>query len=115
MRAGRWVAAIAASLLLFLTPTAASANQEVSGTVTAYCDQGVTASGEWTEWGTAAGAYWIPLGSLVWVQGYGTVLITDRGQPGLFTIDLSMPGSCWQAEQWGRKYWVPIYVERWGW
>jgi|GEM_PF-5529834 3D (Asp-Asp-Asp) domain-containing protein len=84
------------------------------GSVTAYCDQGVTASGAWTRWGTAAGAGWLPLGSLVWVPGYGTVLITDRGQPGLFIVDIAAPGACGWAWQWGRQ-WLPVSVERWGW
>jgi hypothetical protein len=82
--------------------------------VSAYCLTGPTASGRWTAWGTAAGAAWLPLGSLVWVDGYGEVLIDDRGQPGLFDLDLAMPGDCTDAWRWGRQ-WRRVWVMRFGW
>lgn len=86
-----------------------------NGNVSAYCEQGVTADGSWTYWGEAAAASWVPFGSLVWIQGYGTVVIEDRGQPGLFTFDLAMPGGCQAAREWGR-HWDNYYVIlRWGW
>lgn len=77
--------------------------QGYTGVVTEYCDSGIAASGRWTMPGTAAASYDIPLGSLVYVNGYGTVLIDDRGRAGLFTIDI-YNRSCYAARQWGREY-----------
>lgn len=92
----------------------ASVNDYQMVTISAYCDEGIMADGNWTAWGDAAGAYWLPIGSLVYVQGYGTVVIQDRGQAGLFTIDLSMPGDCHAAVWFGREH-RSIRVIRWGW
>ena len=109
----RTLAALLLTLAL-LPATPAGAHGGYLANVSAYCDQGWTASGRWTAWGTAAGASWLPLGSIVAVSSYGDVLVTDRGVPGLFDLDLSMPGDCGAAWNWGRR-WLPITVLRWGW
>lgn len=107
--------ASAALALTLLRPAPAHADgQTFWGVTTAYCLTGTTASGRWTAWGTAAGAAWLPLGSLVAVEGAGTLLIDDRGAPGLFDIDIAAPGACDWALRWGRQ-WRRIQVLRWGW
>jgi len=98
--------ALAATLLW---PTVARADD---GRITAYCDRGTMADGNWTHWGAAGGAYWLPFGSLVWVEGWGLVTVEDRGSAP-YTLDLWMP-SCAAAWAWGVQY--PRYtVLRWGW
>jgi 3D (Asp-Asp-Asp) domain-containing protein len=68
---------------------------------TAYCSAGLTAAGTWTGWGTAASD--LPLGTELYVPGYGKATVLDRGGgigPG--RLDLYMP-NCTEAEQWGRR------------
>lgn len=83
------------------------------GNVSSYCDRGITASGLYTRAGTAGGDYWLPLGSVVEVAGFGYVTVDDRGVPGIADIDLWSPSCTWSL-RWGRRY-VPITVWRWGW
>jgi len=83
-----------------------------TGVVTAYCDYGYMASGNWTHVGAAAGAWWLPLGSIVRVEGWGDVIVEDRGSAS-YTLDLWVP-TCDQALQRGRRY-PRIEVLRWGW
>lgn len=109
------IAAICLTLLLALLPGQSSAQGDIVwGSVSAYCITGTTASGAYTHWGGAAGASWLPFGSLVYIPGWGVVTILDRGQPGLFLVDIAAPGDCVWARQWGRQ-WLPISILRWGW
>lgn len=110
----RALASAALALTLLRPATARADGYSFTGLTTAYCQTGYTASGRWTAWGTAAGAEWIPLGSVVLVENYGRLLITDRGRPGLFSIDIAAPGACAWALRWGRQ-WRRIQVLRWGW
>jgi len=46
--------------------------------VTSYCDHGTTASGRQAGPGQCAGPRWVPLGTVVWIEGYGRAVVTDR-------------------------------------
>ena len=105
--------AVVAVSLLGTVATSDGPPTQYFGTVSAYCDRGVMSDGQQTHAGVAAGASWIPLGSVVAVDGWGSVVIEDRGRPGLFSVDLWMP-TCWQAWQWGRRF-VPYQILRYGW
>jgi len=96
-------------LVGLLMPTPVRADD---GSVSQYCDVGVMADGNWTHPGAAGGAWWLPFGSLVWLEGIGTVIIEDRGSYP-YLVDIWEP-SCTHAWQFGRQYprWV---VVRWGW
>ena len=83
------------------------------GNVSSYCDVGITASGLHTQRGDAGGDYWLPLGTLVEVESYGTVRITDRGRPRIADVDIWSPSCSWSI-WWGRRY-VRLTIERWGW
>ncbi len=102
--------AILAALALLL-PTARPALAD-DGRITAFCDHGYMADGNWTHLGAAGGAWWLPLGSIVRVEGWGDVIVEDRGSAP-YTLDLWVP-RCDQAWDWGVRY--PAYtVLRWGW
>jgi 3D (Asp-Asp-Asp) domain-containing protein len=103
---------LSAAALLALGSLPAEA--DTYGSVSAYCETGTTANGDFTHWGEAAGASWLPFGSRVTVPGFGTVTIEDRGVPGLFLVDLAMPNDCYDAIQWGRR-WLQVTVQRLGW
>lgn len=92
--------------------SADSAQFRHNAVVTEYCDYGTTASGYLTHIGEAAGAYWLPMGSIVSIAGVGQFIIEDRGQP-IFDVDIYTP-RCIDALYFGRQY-VTIYVLRWGW
>ena len=82
--------------------------------VTAYCDAGRMADGNWVHQGAAAGGWDLPFGSLVEVSGMGVFMVEDRGSavdPG--HIDVWM-GSCGDALYFGRE-WHTVRVQRYGW
>lgn len=113
MRVLRTAALVAALLVGAVAPAQASETYWTTGDVTQYCSAGYMADGNYTYEGAAAGAYWIPIGSLVYVPGHGTVTIEDRGQPGLFVVDI-FTWDCSEAWDWGRQY-QDVQVLRWGW
>jgi 3D (Asp-Asp-Asp) domain-containing protein len=83
-------------------------------TITAYCDSGQMADGNWVHPGAVAGGWNLPFGSLVEISGMGVYMVEDRGsalQPG--HLDVWM-GSCNQAIYFGRE-WRSVRVERYGW
>lgn len=68
---------------------------------TAYCRTGLTAAGTWTHRGTAASE--LRFGTQLYVPGYGTATVLDRGGAiGPRRLDLYM-ASCAAAQQWGRR------------
>lgn len=81
--------------------------------VTSYCDTGYTADGSWTYSGEAAANYSIPFGSRLWVPGWGSVTVEDRGALWANGVDLYNP-NCRQDIIWGREI-LDVEVERWGW
>jgi 3D (Asp-Asp-Asp) domain-containing protein len=94
------------------TPTApdgSAAKQVINGTATSYCLTGTTATG--TQAGPGAIAVdptVIPLGSHLYVTGYGYGYAVDTGSAIKGTlIDVWYP--CAQAIQWGRRP-VTIYI-----
>ena len=75
--------------------------------VTAYCLTGVTASGAWTRPGTMAAT--LPFGTRLYVPGYGSGTVQDRGGAiGPGHVDLYM-ASCSAALQWGAQV-IPIEI-----
>ena len=75
--------------------------------VTAYCLTGLTASGAWTRPGTMAAT--LPFGTRLYVPGYGSGIVQDRGGAiGPGHVDLYM-ASCSAALQWGARV-IPIEV-----
>jgi 3D (Asp-Asp-Asp) domain-containing protein len=76
---------------------------------TAYCQNGRTASGAWTHPGVIAAT--LPFGTHIWVPGYGTGVVADRGAAvGPGQLDLFMP-DCNRAIQWGRRV-VKVHIRR---
>lgn len=74
--------------------------------VTAYCDQGVTASGAYTAIGQCAAPEDIPFGSLVYVEELGrTFVVTDRTARRFRknTVDIFIPSRD-ACIEFGRKY-----------
>lgn len=70
---------------------------------TAYCDHGTTADGTHTAWGVIAAGPSYAFGTSMYVPGYGSAVVHDRGgavSDGV--IDLWMP-TCGEAIQWGRR------------
>ena len=83
-------------------------------TITAYCDSGQMADGNWVHNGAVAGGWNLPFGSLVEISGMGVFMVEDRGsavQPG--HLDVWM-GSCNSATYFGRE-WRSVRVQRYGW
>jgi 3D (Asp-Asp-Asp) domain-containing protein len=114
----RWRALLAG--LVLLTPflhgsqVQAEAAPDQGMLITAYCDAGRMADGNWVHQGAAAGGWDLPFGSLVEVSGLGVFMVEDRGsavQPG--HIDVWM-GSCGDAMYFGRE-WRAVRVQRYGW
>lgn len=60
------------------------------------------ASGRWTYVGAAAAERDIPFGTRLLVAGIGYLTVEDRGQSGLFAVDVFVP-SCRAAYQVGRS------------
>lgn len=85
------------------TPTTfgPAAKRSWVGVVTAYCSAGRMADGTWTHPGAAAAEYDVPMHSRLRVAGVGDLVVEDRGQPGLFAVDVFIP-SCRAAIIFGR-------------
>ncbi|HEY8745784.1 MAG TPA: 3D domain-containing protein [Chloroflexota bacterium] len=82
--------------------------------VTAYCDAGQMADGNWVHPGAVAGGWDLPFGSLVEISGMGVFMVEDRGSavhPG--HLDVWM-GSCGSANYFGRES-RSVRVQRYGW
>jgi 3D (Asp-Asp-Asp) domain-containing protein len=81
--------------------------------VVAYCGEGTTASGLPVGWGiVAVDPAVIPLGTKLYVPGYGNGVAADTGSAikGMI-IDVWFP-TCAQARAWGRKrLTVTVYWE----
>jgi 3D (Asp-Asp-Asp) domain-containing protein len=75
---------------------------EFYGSVSAYCSRGIMASGKRTYVGAAAAKYDIPMHAHIWVAGVGNLEVEDRGQPGLFAVDVFM-STCKEAIFFGRS------------
>lgn len=72
--------------------------------VYAYCLQGVTASGEYTQPGTVAAPRNVPFGTIMYVPGYGYATVRDRmGARHPYDLDIWFE-SCWDARQWGVRW-----------
>lgn len=75
-------------------------------TVTGYCPTGSrNAAGQWPTVGTAAGNAW-PLGTHLYVQSVGVVVVQDRSAPGATDVDLFLgddAGCAQRAAAWGRR------------
>lgn len=82
--------------------TEAAVRYEFYGSVSAYCDWGIMASGKTTFVGAAAAEYDIPMHSRIWIAGIGNLEVEDRGQPGLFAVDVFM-STCKEAISYGRS------------
>jgi|GEM_PF-4636162 len=79
--------------------------------MSAYCTDGITASGIAPRPGVVAAGYQYPFGTPIYLVGYGQVIVEDRGGAIYGNrLDLWMP-SCFQAELWGVRYLVG-YVGR---
>lgn len=104
-----------ALVLPFLHVGAAHADAAWQGmTITAYCDTGPMADGNWTHYGAVAGGWNLPFGSLVEISGMGVYMVEDRGSAvGPGHLDVWM-GSCGGADYFGRQ-WRSVRVDRWGW
>lgn len=95
----------ALALALFAATSTPPAAQAEAGTfrITAYCQSGVTRSGEWTRPGVVAvDQNVIPLYSSVWIEGWDepfTALDTGGGVRGNH-VDIYMT-SCRDAINWG--------------
>ena len=88
-------------------PSRSSAGAWSTYLVTAYCLTGVTASGAWTHPGTMAAT--LPFGTRLYVPGYGSGTVQDRGGAiGPGHVDLYM-ASCGAALQWGARV-MPIKI-----
>jgi 3D (Asp-Asp-Asp) domain-containing protein len=75
--------------------------------VTAYCDHGLTASGSRTKPGSMAAT--LPFGTRLYVPGYGSGVVVDRGGAvGPGHVDLWMT-SCSAALTWGAQV-IPIEI-----
>jgi len=88
--------------------TAKSSRRVVRRTcrVTAYCDNGITASGVWSGVGQCAAPSSIPLGSTVYVPALGRrFVVTDRTHRRFRhnTVDIFIPSE-YQCLKFGRKY-----------
>lgn len=59
---------------------------------------GITASGNQAEFGTSAGCNNLPLGTIIYIEGYGTYRIDDRGGMSTNHIDIAAPSHdvCYQ-------------------
>ena len=83
---------------------------------TAYCGDGITATGTVPVYNPggrstiAVDPRVIPLGSLVYVEGYGEAIAADTGGVILGNIIDVFVDSEGQAMSWGRKYNVPVYI-----
>ena len=83
---------------------------------TAYCGDGITATGTvpvYNPGGTSTIAVdprVIPLGSKVYVEGYGEAIAADTGGVIIGNIVDVFVDSYDQAISWGRKYDVPVYI-----
>ena len=83
-------------------------------TITAFCDSGQMADGNYVHPGAVAGGWNLPFGSLVEISGMGVFVVEDRGSavhPG--HLDVWMP-SCGNANYFGRE-WRSVRVQRYGW
>lgn len=83
-------------------------------TITAFCDSGQMADGNWVHNGAVAAGWDLPFGSLVEIAGMGVYIVEDRGgavHPG--HLDVWM-GSCGYADYFGRQ-WRSVRVQRYGW
>lgn len=91
-------------VLLAIATTAASGGVPLRFTVTAYCLRGTTASGDHVHVGSVAvDPRVIPLGSPLWIEGYGQGVADDTGGAIVgHHVDVWM-SSCAAARQWGRK------------
>lgn len=111
-----WCGMALALLLPFLEVPAARADGAPWTTmaITAFCDNGPMADGNWVHDGAIAAGWDIPFGSLVEIDGLGVFVVEDRGSailPG--RIDVWLP-SCGAAIDFGRQ-WRAARVQRWGW
>lgn len=118
MRAGYWrLAALALALVLpfFQLGTAhADGAPWQQMTLTAFCDSGYMADGDYVHNGAIAAGWNVPFGSLVEIDGLGVFVVEDRGSaivPG--RIDVWMP-SCGSADYFGRQV-RAVRIQRWGW
>ncbi len=90
------------------TPSDASKSQQepwtAIGDISSYCLQGLTRSETWVEPGIAAAdPDFIPLGSIVEIEDYGTVVIKDTGsQIRRWRIDIWNSDCNW-SKNWGRQ------------
>lgn len=72
--------------------------------VTAYCLRGRTASGRYVHYGSVAAGRQIPIGTQLYVPGYGYGVVEDRGGAIYGNrLDIWMP-NCRQAMVWGVRY-----------
>ncbi|MGI8914722.1 MAG: 3D domain-containing protein [Chloroflexota bacterium] len=100
----------------FLQSGAAQADGAVwqGMTITAFCDSGQMADGNFVHPGAVAAGWNLPFGSLVEISGMGVFVVEDRGgavHPG--HLDVWMP-SCGNANYFGRE-WRSVRVQRYGW
>lgn len=91
------------------TDTQPSPVAHTNGRVYAYCLQGRTASGYYAQPGTIAAPVYIPLGTVLYIPGYGYGVVRDRmgaAHPHDFDVWFA---SCAQARQWGIQ-WTTITI-----
>lgn len=96
------------ALMLLLVPFVCHAEWRTME-VSAYCDQGYTASGEWVQEGFAASDD-LPLGTVVIVNGVSYIVMDRFGGGYADHLDLYMP-SYDAAIAFGRQV-LDVYVER---
>ena len=67
---------------------------------------GITASGNPAEFGTSAGCNNLPLGTIIYIEGYGTYRIDDRGGMSTNHIDIAAPSHdvCYQLTGYSNVY-----------
>lgn len=67
---------------------------------------GITASGNPAEFGTSAGCNNLPLGTIIYIEGYGTYRIDDRGGMSKNHIDIAAPSHdvCYQLTGYSNIY-----------
>lgn len=85
----------------------------VADEVTAYCANGRTASGAYTQLGTIS-IYWkiLPRGTKIYIPGYGYGVVEDQGgntDASNIDVDVWLPTSG-ECSKWGRKRGLEIYV-----
>lgn len=108
-----YIAAVAILIALAIWSPARAAQDGAVGRilVTGYTGKGLTASGVLAAPGVAACPSWVPFGTLVWLDGVGTVRCADRYAAWLGPrVDVWVPTVAEAYALTGLREWTPLWM-----